>query len=514
MSEYLFNYERVDPTTWVYLSSLLSLGLFFKFNRFWSMRNLDLVLLILLAPGLLLVYYGRLEQRRVLATGVENAAIVDFAKSFDWETATEDMAEPAELVALRARRSEMREVEFSGFVWLIVINALLVIRLLVDPNMVRRPLLEPNLSAGGLTFICVSLFVFLMANVVASSPVDPPTKTEVQVAETLKDRAELNSGGEIAGRQPGYILLMLFPQIPTTPLTHDIVETKPAETSADNEPSEIGPGSTPEVVTGPVITADTGGNGALVTAARCIAIMSHLAIVLGIATVGYRHFDSMRTGIGAATLYLMLPYTAQMTGHIEHSIPAALLVWAVVFYRRPATAGVFLGLAMGCYYYPLFLLPLWISFYWQRGLGRFLGGVLSMLAVLIALLLLKTSSGAEFLSHLRTMFGVWFPLTEGLQGVWGLGWNPWYRVPVLALFVGIISTLAIWPAQKNLGTLISCSCAVMVATQFWHGFGGGLYMGWFLPLLLLTIFRPNLEDRIALSVLGEVWFPRRKRIAA
>jgi len=29
------------------------------------------------------------------------------------------------------------------------------------------------LSAGGLTFICVSLFVFLMANVVASSPVDP-----------------------------------------------------------------------------------------------------------------------------------------------------------------------------------------------------------------------------------------------------------------------------------------------------------------------------------------------------
>ena len=37
----------------------------------------------------------------------------------------------------------------------------------------------------------------------------------------------------------------------------------------------------------------------------------------------------------------------------------------------------------------------------------------------------------------------------------------------------------------------------MVGTQFWHGYGGGLYMAWFLPLILLTIFRPNLEDRVA-----------------
>ena len=49
----------------------------------------------------------------------------------------------------------------------------------------------------------------------------------------------------------------------------------------------------------------------------------------------------------------------------------------------------------------------------------------------------------------------------------------------------------------------------MLATQFWHAHGGGLYMGWYLPLLLLTIFRPNLEDRVALSVLGESWLERR-----
>jgi len=59
---------------------------------------------------------------------------------------------------------------------------------------------------------------------------------------------------------------------------------------------------------------------------------------------------------------------------------------------------------------------------------------------------------------------------------------------------------------------LSCSAAIMLFVQFWHGFGegGGMYMAWYLPLLLMTVFRPNLEDRVALSVLGEGWFTRRR----
>src|SRR5882724_5406940 len=59
MSGILFHYQKINPTTWVYLSSLLMIGLFFQFNRFWSVRNLDLVLLILLSPGLLMVNQAR-----------------------------------------------------------------------------------------------------------------------------------------------------------------------------------------------------------------------------------------------------------------------------------------------------------------------------------------------------------------------------------------------------------------------------------------------------------------------
>src|SRR5262245_48989538 len=55
MSEILFQYYKIHPTTWVYVSSLLIIAVYFKFNRFWSVRNLDLMMLILLAPGMLMV---------------------------------------------------------------------------------------------------------------------------------------------------------------------------------------------------------------------------------------------------------------------------------------------------------------------------------------------------------------------------------------------------------------------------------------------------------------------------
>ena len=107
-----------------------------------------------------------------------------------------------------------------------------------------------------------------------------------------------------------------------------------------------------------------------------MAILSQLAIVIGVVLVGVRHFDNVKAGIAAATLYLLLPYTAMWTGNVTHALPGALLVWAIVFYRWPLLAGAMIGLAFGTIYYPVFLLPLWISFYWQRGLVRFLIGVL------------------------------------------------------------------------------------------------------------------------------------------
>ncbi|TWT81086.1 hypothetical protein CA13_25330 [Planctomycetes bacterium CA13] len=532
MSEILLYYKRPDPTTWVYLSSFLTIGLFFVFHRFWSIRNLDIILLILLAPGLLMVHEGwrrqidEIESEVVAqrhpepvfpdtsppqdtnenASGENNAPIPnplssDAALGESTHDSTVQQSEmfvsllgmiPQEIGLSQEQKigADLPDTEGSipvananpggdhddsqphrtavdpqsirrfGFIYLFFVQFLILIRLLLDPLMVRRPQLDPNLTSGGLTFIGVSLFIFMMANIVYSTP-----------------RIQIEQGPKLG---PGYALMNMLPAIPTRPVTDALAAGSPTEEAKLSE-----------------------SQAHLATLAKVLAIFAHGAIVVGIVLIGNWHFSNMKAGVGCATLYLMLPYTAQMTGRVDHALPAALLLWAVLSYRKPLLAGIFFGLASGLVYYPLFLLPLWISFYWRRGVWRFVLGVGAMLGLLM--ILLSFAGTESIIDHLRAMFGLFLPerKADNLGGIWGLGWNPIWRLPVIVAFVILCSFLAAWPAQKNLGTLIGCSAAVMVGAQFWHGYGGGLYIAWFLPLLLLTIFRPNLQDRIATKVVSD-----------
>jgi len=465
MSQVLFRYERVDPTTWAYLASLLAVALYFKFSRLWSVRNLDLIGLILLAPPLLLVKYGW--------TG--------------W-----------------AGDEHAKAIEHLGYVWLFVVSGLFMIRLLLDATMVRRPLLEPNLSVGGLTFLGISLFVFLMANVMQGTP-DRIDLSVSQRAAHLRDRSvdpsELDS---LSTHGPGFPLLYLLPRIFSETLLGENGGNEmpdPDETKNDGEPTA--PQSSDPVGV-PADSASSSAESNLnsdvhVVTAQAVAILSQIAIVVGLVLIGLRNFDNIKTGIAAAALYLLLPYTAMWTGSVTHSLPGALVVGAVLMYRRPLFAGAMIGLAFGTIYYPLFLLPLWISFYWRRGLTRFLLGMAVAVALLVVALALTASDTPMFLAHLRQMIGMHFPIVAQPEGAWQF-WDPVYRYPILAAFVGLSLSLALWPAQKNLGTLIAYTSAVMLGTQFWHAHSGGLALAWYLPLLLLTIFRPNLEDRMALAV--------------
>ncbi len=441
MSDILFHYHKVNPTTWVYLSSLLTICLFFKFSRVWSVRNLDLLGLILLAPGLLMVDFGLSNDR------------------------------PA--------------IEQIGYIWLFATAGIFTIRMLFDPMMVRRPLLEPNLSVGGMTFLGLSLMAFLMANVVNSQPTPDDLAGAKGAEQVVERKSSEPDDTSLATHGPGYPLLHLLPRL----------STQFIENSSRQSPQEAD------------LSRDVVRRGT----ARTMAIISHLAIVIGMVLIGYRHFDNIRAGIAAATLYLLLPYTAQLTGRVDHALPAALLVWAVEAYRRPLASGMLMGLAIGVIYYPAFLLPLWLGFYWQRGLLRFSLGVFTTLALLVGSLAFTSDSLPAFWSQVQQMFG-WTSLSPAdIEGFWSFDIiDPVYRYPVLVALLAFCISLALWPAQKNLGTLMSCSAAVMLATQFWHPHSGGLYMAWYLPLVLLTIFRPNLEDRVALSVLGEGWFPRRR----
>ncbi len=342
-----------------------------------------------------------------------------------------------------------------------------LLRMLVDSAMVRRPLLEPNLSASGLTFACAAMLVFLMSNVINPQPKETAglaraKSGETVRAETVRAKEENAETIEILKqRGPGYPLFHIF-----SSESDDAVK-------------------------------------------RATAIIAHLAVVLGMVLIGYRHFDNTHTGIAAATLWLLLPYTAEYTPRIDHVVPAALVVWAIQTYRRPMIAGILVGLAAGLIWYPLFLLPLWCSFYWRRGLVRFSLAVLVVLGVVAASLLLAPSSLGTYTDQLCQTFGISYVHGRNIRGFWEGSLVP-FRIPVIVAFVVMCGSMALWPAQKNLGSLLACSAAIMLGTQFWKAYEGGTFMAWYLPLLILTIFRPNLEDRVALSAISEGWVKWRK----
>ncbi len=122
----------VSDATWFYLSLLLIVAVFFRFNRILSLRNLDLALLLLIAPGLLLVQHG----------------------------------------------------SSYGHVWLFVVTGCWLIRLFSDSFWKRRPLLEQNLNSAGMAFLAVSVFVLLVSKALTD---ELPTGT----VETVRRADEL-----------------------------------------------------------------------------------------------------------------------------------------------------------------------------------------------------------------------------------------------------------------------------------------------------------------------------------
>lgn len=424
MESVFVEFQRLNGTTWFYLSLLLTIALYFRFTRFFSLRNLDLFLLFLIVPGLLAV---KLTPREP-----ENTANGD-----GWS-----------LIQL-------------GYLWLFAVTGLFLVRALGDLFLERRPRLEPNLNLAGLAFLAISLFGFLTYEVIQKEP-DPQSRQGARVASSLW-RGGIQD--EIEPADPATILMM-GPVV----AVHGTVAER-AEQNAPVTPSDVEIG-----------------------VSRSTAILCQLLIVAALLLIGWRHFDSPATGMGLATLYLLLPITAIDVEKTNHLLPSLFLVWSVYFYKRPAIAGILMGLA-STFVFPLFLLPAWTGFYWQRGARWFL---MSFCLVAVTFFI-----GAWFFEPLwsfvvqQTTSLAWHawenPEEPNLVGFWTKSTQV-YRGPIFLLFLILVVGSAIWPKDKNLAELIALSVAIILSVQFWYNDRGGSYVLWYLPLLLLMIYRPNLAD--------------------
>ena len=407
MEVILQGYE-VNRPTWFYLSLLLIVAVFFKFNRLWSLRNLDLVLLLSLAPGLLVI---QADDPRTLPL---------------------------------------------GYGWMFLITALLMVRLFLDGSFTRRPRLEQNLNAAGMAFLCGAAFLFQTTKIMTEAP-HKSTVATVLRADQMLNRQDL----------------------PDEPLLESETESGPATSllAATIVPFAGG-------------VADGG--------ARLLAILAHAAVVLGLVFVGRWHFSDTTLGLAMATLYLLLPCTAYDVTRVNHLLPAALIIWAVACYNKPIVAGLLLGLACGSMFFAVFLLPLWTAFYWKRGALRFASALVGTAVVVVGSLLLTSADSHSFTRQIIGSIdwsALKFQAGETGVGFWSTV-DPAWRVPVFATFLVMLTALSIWPLQKSVEQLLAHSTAIIVGTQFWYPQHGGIYILWYLPLMLIVVFRPRLAHLV------------------
>ncbi len=339
--------------------------------------------------------------------------------------------------------SHGNQLLFLGYVWLIAGSGYWFVRCVLNLALERRPAITPNLNLSGLAWLTVALFLCLTAVALRRIP-------DVPVQQIGKGPIALVRVQESATAVVGYQI--------------GVEDLEKADTQFWVE--------------------------------RGVALSLHLSIVIGLVMIGSVHFRDTTAGFAASCLYLLLPYTAFQVSQVHHVWPATFLVWAIFTYRNALITGCLLGLAAGSVFFPLLLLPLWFGFYRGRGSIRFTISFLLAMTVSLGITALVLWSRGEFSHHLSVALSLsdwqaWkVPHTEG---IWtGSHWA--YRMPVFILYMAFVVVTIFWPTPRNLGQVIAQTAAVVIGVQFWYADQGGVYVLWYLPLLLLMAFRPNLSD--------------------
>jgi hypothetical protein len=443
------DFNLPNATTWLYFSFLLAIALFFKFSRLLSVRNLDVVMMFLLAPGLLVVQSARpqpmpLEQQ----PAVQLAALVGQQAMPTGPVAlTSDVARFAQQCGPTLERGSWL---WFGYLWILLGSVYFFCRCLLDLTLVQRPALAPSLQTGGLAWLAGALLICLLA-------------VAYRQVERQFHPLPVNGGS-------GAEILL-----------------------SDKAPVEF------------AVTVLWRGWPAWAVAA--LAFAGHIVVVVELVLVAWRHFQDVAAGMAAATFYLMLPYTGFYVGQAPHVLPMALFLGTILLYRRPTLCGAMLGIAGAATYFPLFTLPIWVSFYRQRGVGRFLAACILTLAAGLGYLAFTLWLRDELVDSLKlaletTAWQPWLPPGDA-EGFWAKT-VPWaYRIPIFILFLSFVLTTTIWPAPKNLAHVIALSAGIFISLQWWGADQGGVHVLWYVPLLLLMVFRPNLHDRVASLIVPE-----------
>ncbi len=525
MDTQLFPLAPVEDLPWLAYASLLVVAVYFRFSRALTIRNLDLILVLLIAAAVVIFSHycdvpypdAKDESPPAAVKGADPPSSAILSQNLNGETVPNPVVaeSPTRVIAESTVESdtnanastagipvESRSTEVSTpespvieslaevlpksdhdsmvggdhpfYTWsklaLVALAVLLVVRLLFDESLTRRPRLDQNLNPAGLTFLCIPAFAILAYGVfMKPAPVTNVKAIEHGRALLQRREVEVNRTDVLSG-------------VPA-----------PTETliAAGGAAMAQLSGTLPNSVS--VNTGKTRDTELLV--ARILVVVAHLVVILGLLYIGRQHFASLQLGVAMSCLYLLLPCTAATVHKLSHVLPAACLIWAIASYRKPTVAGVLLGLACGTLFFAVFLLPLWAVFYGRRGAIRFAVSVLGVVVVLAACLMMISGDADSFFNRVvtSTNWTVYRLLDDTLTVSETSVSQLFIRIPMAAVFFVMLTAMTVLPRPRNLENLLANSTALVVAAQMWYPEDIGTYVQWYMPLFLLVVFRPRLD---------------------
>jgi hypothetical protein len=225
---------------------------------------------------------------------------------------------------------------------------------------------------------------------------------------------------------------------------------------------------------------------------------------------GSRPAELELAGLRTATCWLSFPplLAAASTGTSD-VVLAAMLVFALVLWRRPGWATGLLAVGAWFKLVPLVLLPTRLA----PLRGRRLTGALLVIALvsvpMIALLVALGGLDGPF-SMIRAMS---YQLSRGSpQAVWDAlgieGLQPVGQAATLALVAGATIRLATRPSwEQDTARMAALAGAILIALQLAANYWAFLYLAWAIPPVALSLWsEPAVESRVP--------EPARRRIAA
>jgi len=252
-------------------------------------------------------------------------------------------------------------------------------------------------------------------------------------------------------------------------------------------------------------------------ATKIAAILFHLAGLLGLFLV-VRGLAGTPSAWGAVILYASMPYLAGLDGgngsisgirFISHIAPSALLLLALASVSRPFISGLWFAASAGALFYPVFIFPAWLAWrLWRKDRPlRFLAGAAAG-GIAIAALVIAFMPGHGPVDAIQTFLRAIIEHQEGSGphqygisnfGFWGthdglaalfhtplVGSSPFTSL-IFLIFLGL-AALACWVVRNGkLGALAAASAGVAAAVQLWKTHGGGTYIEWYLPFLIVAL---------------------------